>query len=206
LRRLGTNWATNAHIGRCCLPTVFSQTASRTPQATSMPRARLTPTVTPQVRETGRHCAPRPPSTVSRPQFQPVGRADDFECESVLCSSQRRAESNRAVVRVCGAALRQAACGKTKRHAAGRGPRRYPVACSLLLPCCPSRDLERVPTAMSNEEVCRHRARDARARPPLRFSSVPSALSLPRASTRPVTQECESPRHALVSCGRASTA
>jgi hypothetical protein len=109
---------------------------SARPDSHTLPRARLTPTVTPQVRETGRHCAPRPPSTVSRPQFQPVGRADDFECESVLCSSQRRAESNRAVVRVFGAALRQAACGKTKRHAAGRGPRRYPVAYPSRAPCC----------------------------------------------------------------------
>jgi hypothetical protein len=32
-------------------------------------------------RETGRHPALRPPSTVSRPESSPAGRADDFECE-----------------------------------------------------------------------------------------------------------------------------
>ena len=87
-------------------------------------------------RETGRHPALRPPSTVSRPVLQ--GRADDFECESVLCSSQRRAESNRAVVRVCGAALR-GTISRVRKNKKSRGrtltpslPRRVLPVASLL--------------------------------------------------------------------------
>ena len=85
-------------------------------------------------RETGRHPALRPPSTVSRPVLQ--GRADDFECESVLCSSQRRAESNRAVVRVT-------VRSRTARYHKPRAekqkvtrPDADPVATPSRAPCC----------------------------------------------------------------------